>query len=188
MLRVMSGTRIDFNIGPGGWVQAFGRPELDRPLEPHETVWIRLRSTGAGTWEPTGELYLPGITPEGLRLVPLRRILLAIGADPVLRTRLAARYEEPIPAVGSIEFLGSFNGYVRAECALQLERPRGRYLSHEFYASVAETYRGAVERGLKPRKAIADAAGVSNEVAGKWVREARKRDLLPPTAPGKVSA
>jgi hypothetical protein len=40
---------------------------------------------------------------------------------------------------------------------------------------------------LNPRSAIAEAAKVSTDVAGRWVREARKRGFLPATDPGKVS-
>jgi len=67
-----------------------------------------------------------------------------------------------------------------------LKRPAGRNLPDEFYATVAERYRDAAGRGLSPRAAIAEAAGVSADVAGRWVRQARKRGYLPPTEPGKV--
>jgi transposase len=54
--------------------------------------------------------------------------------------------------------------------------------------AVGEAYRVAVQRGESPRTTIAESAGVSNEVAGRWVRQARKRGYLPATEPGKVSA
>ena len=71
---------------------------------------------------------------------------------------------------------------------MKVKRPAGRNLSDEFYATVGEAYRVAVERGEAPRTTIAESAGVSTEVAGRWVRQARKRGYLPATEPGKVSA
>ena len=85
------------------------------------------------------------------------------------------------------EFLKAFDGFVVPE-ALKIVRPAGRNLSDEFYARVAEAYLAALENGLGPRRTIAESAGVSNEVAGRWVRQARKRGYLPETEPGKVSA
>ena len=100
-----------------------------------------------------------------------------------------ARLKQRVPTVGSEAFGAEFAaGYVIDEPPIKLRRPSGRYLPEQFYDEVARAYRTAVERGLKPRKTIADAATVSTEVAGRWIREARKRDLLPATEPGKVRA
>ncbi|MGH2934980.1 MAG: hypothetical protein ACRDL2_10775 [Gaiellaceae bacterium] len=190
----METTRLDLYDGPGGWLCAFTRPTVDRPLEPHESIWIRLAPAADETWAPTGELYMPGVTAESIRKVPLRRILLAVNATDELRRDLEKRLDDEVPAIGSSAFLKACTGYVHKEpeqrplAPLVLERPAGRYLSDAFYARVAETYKTAVERGEKPRSAIAAAASVSSEVAGRWVREARKRELLPATEPGKVRA
>jgi hypothetical protein len=42
--------------------------------------------------------------------------------------------------------------------------------------------RQAIGRGLKRRTAVAEAAGVSVDVAGRWIYEARKRDLIRETS------
>jgi hypothetical protein len=178
---------MEFLEGPGGWLQALVR----RPSRPTERVLVRLRPVkGTETeWEPTGELYIADLKPETLRELPLRRILLAVAASDALRKRLTAQLKQHVPPVGSEAFDKLFeSGFVIDEPEIELRRPSGRYLPEEFYGEVARVYRVAVERGMKPRKTIAEAAGVSTEVAGRWVREARKRELLPATEPGKVRA
>jgi hypothetical protein len=179
--RVVDEQRLEFLDGPGGWLQVLVR----RPSRPTESIWIRLKPTADQEWIPTGELFVADLTPQLLRDIPLRRILLAVAASDALRTRLARRLKQRVPADSEALFR-AFEGYAIDEPELELRRPAGRYLSKEFYAEVARFYRSAVERGLKPRKAIAEAAGVSNEVAGRWIRQARKQDLLPATEPGKV--
>jgi hypothetical protein len=88
-----------------------------------------------------------------------------------------------------LDFLKAFTGYGHwPEPAIVLDRPAGRRLDDDWYAKVAEAYRLAAARGLKPRTAIAEAASVSTDVAGRWVYEARKRGLLPKTQPGRVTA
>ena len=53
-----------------------------------------------------------------------------------------------------------------------LERPPGRRLNDDFYAQVADVYRRVAGRQKNPRTVIAEAAGVSTDVAGRWVYEA----------------
>lgn len=150
--------------------------------------YVRLTRRRDGEWVPQGTLYVPGIAPETLRSLPLRRILLAVGADESLRRDLEARLNDDVPEVGTNEFHAAFAGFVHPEPPLTLERPRGRKLADDFYEKVADAYRAATARGLRPRTAIAETAGVTTDVAGRWVREARKRGLLPPTSPGRVKA
>jgi hypothetical protein len=167
--------------GPGGWVQA----DIRRDGE-IERVWLRLQLDRPGNWQLQGALYVDGLTPENVRTLPLRRILAAVAASPHLRRELTARLDQSTSDPGSGEFRKSFSGFVHPEPALKLERPAGYRLSDDFYGAVAEAYRTALARGLNPRPAIAEAADVSTDVAGRWVREARKRGLLPATTPGKV--
>lgn len=149
---------------------------------------MRLTRRPDGEWAPQGSLYVPGLTSERLRTLPLVRILLAVAADEALQNELVARLDDDVPEAGATnEFHKVFTNWSHAE-PLTLERPGGRKLSDDFYARVADVYRAATVRGLRPRTAIAEAAGVSSEVAGRWVREARKRDLLPETTPGRVRA
>ncbi len=54
-----------------------------------------------------------------------------------------------------------------------------------FYKRVASFYKVMMERGGKPTSAIAESAGVTKTTAARWVREARQRNLLPPTTKGR---
>ncbi len=178
----MERTTLDFNVGPGGWLMAVVRPGLG-------SAYVRLWRDEDGSWHPQGTVLLPGLNPEALRRIPVRRILLAVAASESLRDKLAARYDEEAPDTTSPDFMPAFNGYVVPEPPpVKIRRPAGRNLPDEFYATVGEAYRVAVERGEAPRTTIAESAGVSNEVAGRWVRQARKRGYLPSTEPGKVNA
>lgn len=179
----MDETTLEFFVGPGGWLQTTVR----RSREDVMFVFVRFWRDGDGKWRSEGTIYFPGLTPESLHRIPLRRILLAVAASASLRDRLSARLGEQVPEVGTVEFVKAFDGFLVPE-PIKLERPAGRNLPDSFYATVGEAYRAAVANGLRPRITIAEAAGVSNEVAGRWVRQARKRGYLPATEPGKVSA
>jgi len=174
---------LEFQDGPGGWVEAdvIGEGE-------YAPFFVRFRLDKQGGWAPDGALYVPGLSPETLRAIPLKRILLAVGASESLRAALQRRLTETVPEVGTVEFHRAFTSWVHEEPPLRLQRPKGRALPDEFFAKVAETYRAATIRGWPPRTAVAEAAGVSTDVAGRWVREARKREYLPATEQGKVTA
>ena len=178
----MADTTLEFTVGPGGWLQAWVR-RPDGGLE--SIVVVRLAPDSGGNWHPDGALYVMPPTQEKLRALPLRRIDVAVAASPGIREMLAKRYEEEAPEPGP-ELLKALSGYVQPEPLPPLERPRGRNLPDEFYETVADRYRDAAARGLNPRTAIASSASVSTDVAGRWVRQARKRGYLPPTEPGKV--
>ena len=179
----MQRTELDLQAGPGGWLQV----TISRDGE-FGDVYLRLRRTGEGTWVPQGTLYAPPLSPELLKAIPLRRILVAVAASDAARNDLEKRRDETAPEPGSPEFAEAFaTGWLHPEPPpLKLKRPRGRRLPDDFYAAVANLYLQAAARGLNPRTAVAEAAGATTEVAGRWVREARKRGQLPPTAPGKV--
>jgi hypothetical protein len=176
---------LDLQDGPGGWVEANVFEEGGGDFKP---FYVRFRPDRSDGWSPHGTLYVPGLSPETLRAVPLKRIALAVEASKSLRDALARRCREHVPEVGTPEFYDVFTGWVHDEPPLTLERPKGRALPDEFFAKVAETYRAATIRGRPPRTAVAEAAGVSTDVAGRWVREARKRKYLPGTEQGKVTA
>ena len=98
----------------------------------------------------------------------------------------APRLDEPGFEIGSSKFHGSFAGFAKPEPALK--RPAARRLNDDWYQQVAEAYIAAADRGEKPRTAVARLAGVSTDVAGRWIYEARKRGHLAPTRPGRVTA
>jgi hypothetical protein len=173
----MATSEIHLIPGPAGWVQA--RFTLDGR---RYRVFVRFEPDAKGQWKPA-EWAIPGYRDDVLRQVPHNRIRKAVAADEQLKAKLAGRLsEEPEPG-----FRSAF-GEAERHKPIQLRRPKSRRLDDVFYRQVAYAYRQAIGRGLNPRQAIADAAGVSPDVAGRWIYQARKRELIPRTTPGKVSA
>jgi hypothetical protein len=173
----MADSTIRLMPGPSGWVQA--RFNMQNKLS---RVFVRFEPDAKGRWHAV-EWSLPGYPPDELRRIPFHRIALAVAADEQVTDKLAARFEEEAE-------LGFRNAYGEAQrrAPLILRRPPGRRLDDSFYQQVGLVYRQAIGRGHKPRQAIASAAGVSADVAGRWIYEARKRGLIPKTKPGKVTA
>jgi hypothetical protein len=161
-----------------GWVQARFEDSHSR-----RRVFVRFEPDAHGRWN-AAEWSLPGYPPEVLRRVPFHRITMAVNANERVLDELAARLDEA-PEPG---FRAAFGEAQHSGEPLQLVRPAGRTLDDSFYGQVGFVYRQAVGRGMKPRLAIAKAAGVSPDVAGRWIYEARKRGLIPKTRPGKVTA
>lgn len=62
----------------------------------------------------------------------------------------------------------------------------GRNRPDEFYATVASTYRHLVTASPRPVADLADANDVPRSTAHRWVKEARRRGMLPPGRPGKA--
>jgi hypothetical protein len=58
-------------------------------------------------------------------------------------------------------------------------RPEG------FYAEVAHDYRHLAQESSRPAAELAEARGVPVTTAHRWIKEARRRGLLPPGRPGK---
>ena len=169
---------LSIKAGPGGWVAPHGTPQ--------GTIYVRFAQFD-GSWRPI-ELFRMPLTAEHVRGLPLYRIELAVNASEPVSAALAARIDEPVPQLGSPEFYDLWTGYGHMrEPPIALLRPAGRRLTDDWYEQVAHAYRLATARGLKPRTAIANAAGVSTDVAGRWVYEARKRGFLAKGSPGRVT-
>jgi hypothetical protein len=58
--------------------------------------------------------------------------------------------------------------------------------SDDFYRRVARQYTAYLEASGAPTAGIAEAAEVPRSTAVRWVHQARKRGLLPPTTQGKA--
>ena len=58
--------------------------------------------------------------------------------------------------------------------------------SDEFYVAVAEIYRHLVAVSARPVAELAEANGVPRSTGHRWVKEARRRGMLPPGRPGKA--
>lgn len=150
-----------------------------------ETCWVRFALVD-DEWRPTTLFQVP-LTPDRIRALPLHRVEIAVNANAQVRDTLATRINAPIAETGTPQFIDEFMGYGHhPEAPITLERPSGKLLTDEWYGKVADAYVMAAARGLKPRKTIAEVAGVSLDVAGRWIYEARKRGLLAPTQPGRV--
>jgi hypothetical protein len=174
-------TELTFKEGPGGWVRA----DLHSSRRLEGRYWLCFVQE-RNRWKAVAMFALGPFSAT--QHVPVRRIELAVNADEALCAALVARLDDPIPPLGTSEFLASFTGYMRSE-RFVLKRPPGRRLDDSFYADVARAYRDATARGRNPRAVIAADAGVSSDVAGRWIYEARKpeRGFLPRTKPGKVT-
>lgn len=62
----------------------------------------------------------------------------------------------------------------------------GRGRPDSFYAAVADEYRRRLSESVRPVAELAEANGVPVTTAYRWIKEARRRGLLPPGRPGKV--
>ena len=184
----MRKTRLTFIPGPAGWVMAELQEEGGFLLS---RSWVQFMRKDEA-WRPIA-LFLHEPTPESVRDVPMHRIEVAVNASAAVSAGLESQLKQSVPRPGSPEFVNLFMGYRRPDPEPlaplpALKRPTGRRLDDAGYGTVAEFYREASARGLKPRAAIAEAAGASPDVAGRWIYEARKRGFLPPTRPGRVTA
>ncbi len=103
---------------------------------------------------------------------------------------------EQIVALASMKFSGSFPGgvtgwakpvddYTALRDIRRLRSGRSR-MSPERLQKIADVYRQHVD--ARPTEAVARAFGVSHRTAARYVDQARKADLLPPTSPGKKKA
>jgi hypothetical protein len=184
-LRSMTNDEIHLSPGDGGWVRA----RFTARDSSEQTAYVRFAPRGT-RWRAT-ELWLRDPSPGLLRALPLNRIERAVNADGSADGQIAfalrAGHTNPTPADLPAHFKDKRRRIMQP---LKLERPAGRRLDDAFYERVGFVYREAVARGLKPRRAIAEAAGVTSDVAGRWIYEARKRErgFIPKTSPGKVNA
>ena len=179
----MPTAELTIKTGPSGWVEV----NAWRGESIVSSAWVHFTRPRGGRWQPTA-LFVLDPSDAAVRAISMYRIVNAVNASARIREELAGRVKEPIAPLGSAPFLKAFRGYGHYPEPIVLERPSGRRLDDSFYTQVADAYRAAATRGLNPRAEIAKAAGVSTDVAGRWVREARKRHFLAETTPGKVTA
>jgi hypothetical protein len=177
----MDTDELSIKPGPRGWVMASGSILSG-------TCFIQFFSTDEG-WQAVTLHPIGGLTPEFVRTVPINRIQIAVNASEWVTAQLALQLADSIEPPPSEGFLRAMSGFGHApEPPISLKRPAGKRLSDAWYGEVARAYKAAAARGLKPRTTIAHEAGVSLDVAGRWIYQARKRGHLPPTQPGKVNA
>lgn len=174
----MKRTDLKIKPGPGGWVEA---------TWPDGKAWVRFDLDEENKLTQLAQVSIPNPRTDVLRRVPLGRIEAAVRAHLALQIALAIRREETPPAdFAGIDFLGDEG--LSEPPRYRLRRPQGRRLDDAFYKRVARAYREATIRGLQPRQVLAKDAGVSPDTVAGWVMEARDREYLPRTTPGKVTA
>lgn len=184
----MATPRLSLTVGDGGWVEArFTARELPRPT----VVYVRF-ALARDRWRAV-ELRVDNPTQQVLRAIPLARIEAAVNASergralagPVVVMGLALGHENPTPP----DLHAHFRDRDRLiQTPVQLARPQTRRLPDTFYMKVANAYTSAVQAGLNPRKALAEASNTPADTVARWIREARRRRYLPPAEPGRVSA
>lgn len=120
----------------------------------------------------------PPVTGEGLRRLPLARILQQ-------STVYAAR-----PLSADETFLKpEIDDANDAYAAWRESEPRARHrVSREELAKVAEVYRKAVEAGDPPTKTVREVLHLSRATAGRRVMETRSAGLLPKTEQRRAKA
>lgn len=69
---------------------------------------------------------------------------------------------------------------------LRLTIPTKARYPDSFYERVASLYRRLVAAGEQPAPRLADANGVARTTTHRWIREARRRGLLPPGQTGRA--
>jgi hypothetical protein len=169
------GRDLKIKPGPSGWVEA---------TWPGGKVWARFEPDENRKLRRLAEMRVLEPTAESLRRIPVMRIARAVQAHSAVQLHLAIRLPEEPPTDLSAAFSGEG---VPEPRRYRLKRPAGRRLDDRFFENVGRAYRGAVIRGLSPRKTLAADTGVAPDTVARWVLEARRRGHLPPGEPGKVT-
>jgi hypothetical protein len=143
------------------WYEWIDDPPLAVP------IFVRLDEHEDGRLHVVA-LHVEGIvSAEVLRAIPIGRI-----------EALANALLHPHSADGG------WRDIARLPDELLLADPRSR--PDEFYATVASTYRHLVSATAKPVVELALANEVPRTTAHRWVKEARRRGMLPPGRSGKA--
>jgi hypothetical protein len=145
--------------------------------------------------------HLDGVSSDRLRALPIARIEAALNSPDVgedVRARL-----DPIRAQEAEQRLTAFFGEVAPEAhkplaaitelsdlpgtlaklmkdQFKVRVPEGRTLPDSFYRHVAAVYSSAAQWSRSPAVDVAEANDVPVSRVHRWVKEARRRGLLPP--------
>lgn len=121
-----------------------------------------------------GRLHLAGLRVEGtvsaelLRSIPVGRIEAAANAQ-LHVSAPAAPARRPSARIAAVHRSAGGRGY-----------------SDAFYRAVASAYRHLATTSKRPVADLAEANDVPASTAQRWVKEARRRNLLAPGRPGKA--
>lgn len=161
---------VTWSGGKGATVIAYVRFEEDEQL--------LMRVYGLYMTAPWVHLY---------RELPLGRIENAVNANASVRWALHEDIEKD-PGPDLVQFFAIKAAIDKGMSPrYRLKRPTSRRLGDEFFVQVAQAYTDAVAFGLNPRKTLATDSDTPADTVARWIRETRRRGLLPPASPGKVS-
>jgi hypothetical protein len=183
---------MSFTMSSGGIVSY---EASDSPVE----VWVRVRPGDGGRLE-ISEVYLTtevgDIRSDDLRRVPLGRIETFINRpdkQPWLLERLDGPHRSlDAAALQAREKRPSVEDTYKRMAARQRRNkakvpvPEGRKYPDSFYLKVAAAYLELAADGGRPAAEMAEANDVPMTQVHRWVKEARRRGLLPPGRPGKA--
>jgi hypothetical protein len=184
------------SIGTGGWVQYLSdrlpgivptRTGLAGYGEDRLGVLLRVRDQG-GRLQIT-ELYMAtgqALSARILREVPLGRLEAWVNRGDV-REAIEADMNLPGPDFGGTAEQFHYGRPVvepRRTKAPRLNVPARRPYPDEFFRKLADLYARLAREGERPAKTIADANGIPMGTVYGWIREARRRGLLPPARQG----
>ena len=125
------------------------------------------------------ELHLAdGIDAESLRRIPIGTIDTAINYSPTIT--------DAFMGASAVQWEDTSHSLQRPRMRLK-DVPAAGARGDGFYRSVGELYRWCIGNGVRnPARAIADANAVPVTTVHGWIRDARRRNFLPPARRGKV--
>jgi hypothetical protein len=132
--------------------------------------------------------HLQGIGPVLLSRIPVQKIEACVN-----RPAWRAMIEQHLPPVGvkwpppGWSQIPDGEPYAATPPTLRLDPPAGRPKPDSFYARVAEVFGYLTEVSTSPASDLAAANGVPATTVHGWVKEARRRRLLPAGQRSRVS-
>jgi len=145
----------------GGWYRWTGEPGY------LGTVRVKVAMAEDGRWHLTALMLEGSVSAEALRAVPVGRI--EATANSQLHGAEGARPAVRSARVPDKHRTTAVKGYPDA-----------------FYESIASIYGSLAVTSARPVADLAAANAVPVTTAQRWVKEARRRELLPPGRPGKA--
>lgn len=147
-----------------------------------------------GRWVIT-DLYLHGKalsveTMRGISIPKIEATMARLARDPQLLANISGDDDEKL-TIGDLRERASQVAAMQrelgrhGEARAPLGRP-GTEDSEVFYARVARAYGDYATETTAPAKAMAAEAGVPVTTVHRWIREARRRGLLPPARKGRA--
>lgn len=123
------------------------------------------------------------VRPDGVTAGDLSRLRLGQLEAFVNTITTPARVMRQVAASAQfVQQLGAAYGDIEWHLKVPTERP----YPDEFYKSVARSYLACLRIGGRPAPQLAEAWGVPRSTVHGWVKEARRRGMLPPGRKGKA--